>query len=1207
MFSCTLVKGVEYYIENARSEEEEQSLGQAAPGVGTRDCIAYHTDAKGEPPGRIWTPDLPVDTSVKFRFSEKDAIADPAVLRAWAQGCDPATGSQMIKRRTQKCGYDLTFSSPKGVGALFAVGGEKEKTAIEKSQNAAVSKALQFAFDNGLICTLSGANSKVKEPVSDCVTSTFLHHSTRALDPEIHSHAILFNVCQREDGKLASVDNRKLLDYQLTMTNIYRTELADQLRDRLGIAITKNSEQDKGFDIDGMPPELIDCWSKRRKDILAAMNERTGVASTKGAAAVAQTVAYETRAAKDPLQSVEQLQDRWDAEVKALGLSREGVIESVRQAAYLNSLMDQRAADEGRVSVEEMHRADLTDFARRSVERLHETNSVVERKALLKAIAEELQDRPGGNIDAVTSELDSMLHEGFLKEIGRTAEGERVYSTPEMIAVEREMLRNALSRKGEREYVPTEIIERHIKSAKVKLSVEQADAVRFALNADGVVVVQGKAGAGKSTSMEAVANASRACGYQVFAIAPSNRAVDVIKTDIHADETAAKALAGFINRIRDPNHKDPITLTDKHVVVLDEAGMCGTRDIAFLLEAARKANCKVVLTGDERQLQAISAGSAMKSIANVCGSSMISVIRRQMLYDKPTDTWTETWQSQASQKFGTGKGDEAINAYDKYGNIHWCEDRASTMAALANDVAEDLKNNPDHTRLVITTRNSDVSALNDVLRKSYRQAGIVTGDDFMVKSIERGSKGKLVDMQLSVGDRLIFGESIKTFGINNADFASIRAIRNSDEPNNPIVTLRLDKDKESDRVIECKWNELQGFRKQGGPQSGKYPKCQHAFACSVHASQGSTVHRSFVYDGHGMGMESIYVACTRHRLDCKIYVDAGRIKDELMDRQSAETAFHLVSKSGHLEAPDIDDPKGDAEKEITLEDVKNVVRAKALKSDGKTNCMDYADNARAWIDGHEELGPKSMNMPVPDPRKNAKRDEVWFFEKEGYEGLSPEFKEYAQNSHARWQSEKPDKRTFGLEEYVAYVQRKHAEHENPVKETYDDSRLWTSKPAPWHPHDRLPPPSPPLTPEALHRQMCGRLADTVGFDAPNLAAVPLPPEISALAERHRDRLAAASQAAAETTRADTTIETPTPDHDPDHDHVHDQAPSPTSKPDRPDTDTTSPAATPDNPDAADRQAERREREQAERQRAAEAARRREAERQRQEASRGFGM
>lgn len=935
MFTCQRISDIEYYLAEADKAAETGTRGE-------RDSAAYYLDnGTGEDKGTWWNPSSQGPGALVQRGGE----VSPKAFRAMARGLDPRTGEPLIQqtKKERTAGYDCQFAAPKSVSVLWATATPETRAAIEQAHRAAVHRALDFAQSEGLIITRRGKGGKDKEPVADAAVAEFMHTTSRAGDPQLHSHAVLLNVAVRADGTTGGLDNARILQYQGAMGAMYRAELAASLERELGLAISRDA---RNFKVDGVPDEVTELFSKRRNAIESAA-EIDGY-NTASDRARAQVASLATRDKKADVPEREELEKRWTREIRSAGWTPKDVWASAKTArSSRDATREETGADPDETRASAMRAA-----GEGAIPTLENHDAVIERRHLIREVTERMQGV--GSADDAANEVARLEASGVLIKIGKTEEDEPVYATPAMIATERSLIRGVVARKDEREFVSSARIEAAI-AKRGTMSTEQADAVRHALNRDGVSVVEGSAGTGKSFSLGGVAEAARDAGLRVYVVAPSHKAKDVIRQDTATDEDSAKAVQGFLNRVSDPQHKDAITLSRGDCIIVDEAGMVGTRDMEALLRHAQGAGAKVILSGDTRQLQPVSPGGPMAVIAKVIGTQRIAEIRRQSV----------DWQRAASQDFATGSPDRALEAYDRSGRLHLVEGREASLAALAKDWKADVERNPEagmakpwEARLVVAGRNQDVHALNGVLRGSYREAGRLGGEDVEVQAFTRGQKGQLENLQLAAGDRLIFGESVTvgTSTISNSDTGTLESITPGADP---VVRVRLDKGD----VVEARWSEFVGFREKDAPAADRHPKVQHAYAVTTHAAQGTTVNRCYAYNAHGMGMESVYVAMTRHREDAAMYVDTSRIADRLEARQRVNTLS--VSNKGQVDARDAEDIEGATPGDIERSDILKAVLHEAKRSEIKLNVSDFVGSDRAkWA--LRDAKPKAAPQP-PSP------------------------------------------------------------------------------------------------------------------------------------------------------------------------------------------------------------------------------------------------
>ena len=827
-----------------------------------RDEVAYYTDnGAGEANGVWWTRGPRSGGELgraddPFRLCRDGAEVDGRVLRDLAAGRDPGSREPLVRASgngRRSVGYDLQFAAPKSVSVLAAFAGPEERARILAVHDRAVRRALDYAHVAGLIVTRTGAQGRERAPASGVGAAVYRHFTSRAQDPQLHSHAVLLNLCVRADGETGGIDNRAILRGAGGIAALYRSELASGLRAELGYEPVRAG---RNFEIAGVSEPVLELFSKRRGAIEAVARERGF--DTASNRASAQAAAHGTRARKDRETPLSSLEVSWERQLVQAGWGRAALFEGVRIAA-----------DGIRVARTDAAPERLRHLGEASLVEALAMQSVMEERELVRRVAEALQCE--ANADVVLGEVERLRRGGGVIEIGRSAAGEAVYASPETIEAERGLLRRAYARQEEREFVPEEIVTQ-VLAERPSLRAEQRAAVRHALNRDGVSVVEGSAGSGKSYAMASVAEAVRAAGGEVWVIAPSWKAVDVIRTDTATAEAMARAVTGFLIKVRDGE----IALGPEATVIADEAGMIGTHDLATLVEATGAAGAKLVLSGDTRQLAPVAAGAPMRLLVQALGAARMNEIQRQSGRCEAEGAWMRA----ASVDFAAGRVASALEAYDRGGAITWGVDREATIKALVEAYAAS-RLDPEgagRSRAVLTGWNKDVRALNAGIRERLKRDGMLPeAGEIEIAAIPRGGS-RAEPLALMVGDEVIFGESVEVEGraIRNADLARIEGIGGN--PSDPVLTLRLAKD---GTRVSGRASAFVGSRARGEP---RVPRLQHSYAMTVHAAQGVTVDEAYVADLRGTGSEAIYVAMTRHRRTVQLYVDAGRIRERLEAR-----------------------------------------------------------------------------------------------------------------------------------------------------------------------------------------------------------------------------------------------------------------------------------------------------------------------------------
>ena len=973
MFNCTRIKSVEYY--------ERQTE------VSRRESLQYYTDngtaeAKGDDsPGVWWTGSTAMGAAPHILAKGGEKV-DAKALRRLASGRDPESGEALIQSNSTKrsVGYDCQLAAPKSVSVLWGLamstdhGGNGSALAVahavQKAHDTANNRAMQYAKDAGLIITRRGKGGTTKESVGEVAAAQYAHHTSRAGDPQLHTHNVLLNVCIRKDGTTGTVDNAKMLRYQGAIAAIYRAELASELKRTLGVAVSKD---ERNFSIDGVPDALVKSFSKRRQKVLEGMAE-LGMDGTAKSREAAQIVSFNTREDKTEQPPLNELFGRWRSEANAQGWTFETLLETVEDASAKKERDADRAWHEHKVGslangVEitgERPAFDVEEIKARAFGKLSEHHSTFEYRTLCKEVFEELQVHTSAE-EAIRL-LDEIEQANELVRVGEI-DGEPVYSTPEIIERERTMLQTVLSMKEDVKPFDPTMVERVIAagrpsadgSERFPLRKEQADGVRRVLSGDSITVLEGRAGAGKSFTLGAVSDAAQEAGFEVHGLAPSWKATGVLREDTKLAAEYARAITGWLNRYA----KGEITLSSSSLIIVDEAGMVGLDQMAGLVGAAKASGARLILSGDSRQLQPVAAGAPMAAIARLNGSAVLAEIARQKV----------AWQREASMDFSTGRAKEALAEYAKFGNVRLHDDGEAAMVDLLKDYMADVAEKPGGSRLILASTNADATALNDAVRLFRRERGELVGDEITVEALQRGKNGRVVEIGFAAGDRIIIGETLTVGGeqfVNNST-GTLVDIRQSDK-REAVFHIRWD----DGRTLAAAESELIGYREEKDP---KVPKLAHAYAMTVHASQGQTVDACYVYNGKGMGLESTYVAMTRHRFDAKMYVDASRIHDEIA--ASEGRAFKVQKGNAGTKQAD-----AESEREITPDEIRAKLYAECGKSDAKKNVCDFQPDVRKWL-GIERETPTQTKAELPGERQENDRGDKMERQAEPFTRVQP--------------------------------------------------------------------------------------------------------------------------------------------------------------------------------------------------------------------------
>ena len=446
--------------------------------------------------------------------------------------------------------------------------------------------------------------------------------------------------------------------------------------------------------------------------------------------------------------------------------------------------------------------------------------------------------RHSDGIEQFNAVMGAMRSAPELVELGADGRGEDRFTTREMIEAEQRLHRAAeLMAEKERHEVGDRDREAALARAEARglvLSGEQAEALAHVTDGRDLGVVVGYAGTGKSAMLGVAREAWEAAGYEVRGVALSGIAAENLESGSGiASRTIASMEHGW-GQGRD-------VLTSRDVLVIDEAGMVGTRQLERVLSHAAEAGAKVVLVGDPQQLQSIEAGAAFRSIFERHGGAEIGEVRRQR----------EDWQRDATRDLATGRTGEAIHAYDTHGMVHAAPTREQARDDLIERWDRDRQASPDKSRIILTHTNDEVRALNEAARERMREAGDL-GDDVRL-TVERGARS------FASGDRVMFLQNERGLGVKNGTLGTIEQVSERS------MSVRTD----DGRSISFDLKD--------------YDRIDHGYAATIHKAQGMTVDRTHVLATPGLDAHGSYVALSRHRDGMDLHY--GR--DDFADRGPA--------------------------------------------------------------------------------------------------------------------------------------------------------------------------------------------------------------------------------------------------------------------------------------------------------------------------------
>ncbi|MDU6730439.1 MAG: MobF family relaxase, partial [Bradyrhizobium sp.] len=455
-----------------------------------------------------------------------------------------------------------------------------------------------------------GFNGTFLEKVA-LTAATFQHGESRKAqhsdgrvfaDPNLHTHCVCINIATRQsDDTVGGLHSKVIRDFKMAAGATYHAALAHEL-EKIGFAIDRTGKNGV-FEIAGVDDVTIKYFSARRQELEDALAEH-GVTSGE-AVALAAAVAKATRSSKRESVSL-QREDVWRDAAQSLGIDTESFADTLRAPS---KALDQDAGE--RLLSERL--AALPAI-------LTEHESVIERRELLRSVSAALVGT-GLPAERAETEFNRLLSQGAFLQIGHDAHGLSCYSTPEMLAIERQVVEHAqcLANQSWLAVNPPWLRERCQASG---LTIEQTEAALAATTSSAISIVEGAPGVGKSALLAPVVEGYINAGCHVIATASAWRIANMLRDDLGIE---ARATASWISRLKAGEK----VLDDRTVLIADEAGLLSSRDMHALLGAVTEAGAKIVLVGDRRQLQAIGAGGGLDLASRAVEAARVDQIVRQ--------------------------------------------------------------------------------------------------------------------------------------------------------------------------------------------------------------------------------------------------------------------------------------------------------------------------------------------------------------------------------------------------------------------------------------------------------------------------------------------------------------------------------------------------------------------------------------------------
>lgn len=765
--------------------------------------------------------------------------------------------------------------------------------------------------------------------------SWFNHIESRAVDPFLHVHFNIKSNVEGLDGKyhaLASdaiTKNVALIDaaWQLAQSRMLREEFGLELTATATKVDDRNdylAEDEKNlfaFGVAGVAPELCEAFSKRSREIGEQVKKLGLDPSSHEAVELAQV---SSRSQKTELNATA-LRDGW----------RKELAEEWNYTAEVANQLAKAPQEPRRIPTD----AELMEsFERRHMDveftestfkahvfrqlMLVQSEDVIERRAEelfmkeARAVYGLGKQNPYEAIDASTNpeERRALQHH-----LNLTA----TYTARHFLDRENFTIAGIEARKDETSHVldkasvikaMDEYQERNSTTTrKFKFNAGQINAV-LACTTDkgGCVSVEGMAGAGKTAVVKCLKERYEASGYQVIGTATAAKATSGLRKE--ADIRNGGNTSEILLKLKGMNGKPPtLTLTNKHVVILDEAGMSSGREICAIADYVNKAGAKLICLGDSDQLQAVGASGLWRHIANRFTSVKLTEIQRQR----------EDWAREMVSDMAGGRSFEAVMSLHAHGGIAVYETTEERVKALARDYLAD-PSDPQR-KFIVASLNADANMLNQEVQRQQLEAGLLKKDLGVAVVEDRDGFVR----RFHVGERIVFDKKTKNMDptlFNKADNAATGTVAHMVH-NRKTGELRA-------LTVELDNGETLTLDKQ------TVKNMKLGSALTTHKSQGDTVINSYIFASNKLAnLHTAYVQLSRHKENTKLYLSKDQVNTIAEDARLAEPAPAQQSWALDLIAKDL---------------ARNVIdeeKAKSLREDCQTfqGCREYLNShSEAW-------------------------------------------------------------------------------------------------------------------------------------------------------------------------------------------------------------------------------------------------------------------
>ena len=767
-------------------------------------------------------------------FGIKDgAPVDFALLERLYAGMAP-DGTSLLSNRggrllDRQSAYDLTFSVPKSFSLIYAMADDGERRELLSILLTAARKSLS-AVEKVAGWARRGKGGKTLEPIN-FTAALFLHDDARPSehadgttfgDPDLHVHCVILNIAMRADGTIGAIQSVLLRNAKMLAGAVFHAALAASL---LSVQFSIDRVGRNGiFEVAGIPAQLIRFFSGRRQEVERRM-EALDVTSAQNPALAARETA-KSRNKKSSTTIGERLAV-WAAAGMRNGFDFKGLLAAAGQAFQSISNADGEALYRARLATLPL---DLT-----------ENEAVLNHVEVIRALNAALVGT-GLPPARAAQAFSDLMKSRQLVTIGTDPLGFPLLTTPEMIETELAVVSLAEQLKAGDDFALDPSVVAGL-CAEHGLSEEQTRAALSVTHGGRINIIEGAPGSGKSTAQRPIVAAYQAAGYRVIGSATAWKIASALGKDLGIESRATADWLALLERGK-------ATFDDKTVLIIDEAGLIGARDMLRLLEVARVSGSKLVLVGDRNQIQPIAAGPGLGLVALSVEVSRIETIVRQR----------EAWLRQVVIDLGKGDALKALTELLRRKHLHFGADLPDAIEALVVKWRE--LTDAGETPMLIARTNDQLQMISQAVRRERRMKGEIASAEITFSG--RLPNGEIARVALSPGDGIRFLTKNKHLRVINGSVGTVVDVELSPTLLETRITAQVDGRRISFALADV-------ADENGCAQIG------WDYGWSTYGSQGVTVEHALVLADANFDRHLTYVAASRARVRTHLFVDSASV------------------------------------------------------------------------------------------------------------------------------------------------------------------------------------------------------------------------------------------------------------------------------------------------------------------------------------------